>query len=62
MKKIFTLTITVLLTTLCAVAQLPYNTNYSKDYFNQYSSAKQWYTLYEEEWHLLYYHKGMLFD
>lgn len=34
--------------------------DYSKDYFNQYSNAKQWYTLYEEEWRLLYYHKGML--
>ena len=34
MKKIFTLSIVVFLTTICAVAQLPYNTNYSKDYFN----------------------------
>ena len=34
MKKIFTLSIVVFLTTICAVAQLPYNTNYSKDYFD----------------------------
>ena len=34
MKKIFTSFIAVLLTAICAVAQLPYNTNYSKDYFN----------------------------
>ena len=35
MKKIFTLSIVVFLTTICAVAQLPYNTNYSKDYFDR---------------------------
>lgn len=34
MKKIFTSFIAVLLTAICAVAQLPYNTNYSKDYFD----------------------------
>ena len=34
MKKVFTLTITVFLTTLCAVAQLPYNTEFSKSYFD----------------------------
>ena len=34
MRKIFTSFIAVLLTTICAVAQLPYNTNYSKDYFD----------------------------